>query len=281
MHIDLSAVGYGQVYAYTGGKAFDASKPCVVFIHGAQNDHSVWILQSRYLAHHGYSVLAVDLPGHGRSAGPALTTVPTMAAWVLALLKAVAPNKVVLAGHSMGSLIAIEAAAQAQSDELKPRIAGVAAVACAYPMKVSDMLLQATREDEPGAISMINSWSFSRLNQAPGLPGPGFSVFNQSRRLMERQAPGVLAIDFAACNAYAGGELAAKALNIPVAFMSAAQDVMTPAKAARAFSGQFANAQFHTIAGCGHQLMAERPEHTLQLLKQFLASVFSQPVAAS
>ena len=36
------------------------------------DDHSVWALQSRSLAHHGCSVLAVDLPGHGRSAGPAL-----------------------------------------------------------------------------------------------------------------------------------------------------------------------------------------------------------------
>ena len=59
------------LYAYTGGKPFDAARPCVVFLHGAQHDHSVWILQSRYLAHHGYSVLALDLPGHGRSRGEA------------------------------------------------------------------------------------------------------------------------------------------------------------------------------------------------------------------
>jgi len=40
-----------------------------VFIHGVLNDHSVWILQSRYLAHHNWNVLAIDLPGHGKSGG--------------------------------------------------------------------------------------------------------------------------------------------------------------------------------------------------------------------
>ncbi len=68
-----------RLYAYTGGRPFDPALPTVVFMHGAQHDHSVWILQSRYLAHHGYGVLALDLPGHMRSAGPPLATVEAMA----------------------------------------------------------------------------------------------------------------------------------------------------------------------------------------------------------
>ena len=67
--MDLQVNGK-PAYAYTGGKHFDPNLPTVVFVHGAQCDHSVWIMQSRYLAHHGYGVLAVDLPGHGRSAEP-------------------------------------------------------------------------------------------------------------------------------------------------------------------------------------------------------------------
>ena len=63
--------GPRHAYVYTGGKAFDPALPCVVFIHGALNDHSVWTLLARHFAHHGRSVLAVDLPGHGRGAGPA------------------------------------------------------------------------------------------------------------------------------------------------------------------------------------------------------------------
>jgi pimeloyl-ACP methyl ester carboxylesterase len=77
--MDLDINGQ-KAYAYTGGKAFDATLPTVVFIHGAQNDHSVWGLQSRWFAHHGFGVLAVDLPGHGRSEGdrcPRSRTSPT------------------------------------------------------------------------------------------------------------------------------------------------------------------------------------------------------------
>ncbi|MGH8852919.1 MAG: alpha/beta fold hydrolase, partial [Telluria sp.] len=99
MQVDINGV---PAYAYTGGKAFDAALTTVVLIHGAQNDHSVWALQSRYLAHHGHSVLAVDLPGHGRSGGPALATVEAMADWLLALLKAAGVRRAILAGHSMG-----------------------------------------------------------------------------------------------------------------------------------------------------------------------------------
>jgi pimeloyl-ACP methyl ester carboxylesterase len=30
------------LYVYTGGRAFDAAKPTMLFIHGVLNDHSVW-----------------------------------------------------------------------------------------------------------------------------------------------------------------------------------------------------------------------------------------------
>src|SRR6476661_3950074 len=100
-------------YAYTGGKAFDARQPTIVFLHGAQNDHSVWALQSRYFAWHGWNVLAPDLPGHGLSGGEALSTVEDMADWILDLLDAAGARQALLVGHSMGSLIALETAHRA------------------------------------------------------------------------------------------------------------------------------------------------------------------------
>ncbi len=159
MNLELN----GQhAYAYTGGKAFDPALPTAVFIHGAQNDHSVWGLQSRYFAHHGFSVLAVDLPGHGRSGGAALDKVEHMADWLTALMDAVAVRKAVLIGHSMGSLIALEAAVR------KPAaVAGVALVGTAYPMKVSPALLDTARDHEPVAIEMVNQWSHSSIAQKP------------------------------------------------------------------------------------------------------------------
>src|SRR5207244_5808964 len=102
-----------EAYAYTGGKPFDPALPCVVFIHGALNDHSVWTLLARWFAHHGHAVLAPDLPGHGRSEGPPLASVEALADWLLALLDAAGVGSAALVGHSMGSLIALEAAARA------------------------------------------------------------------------------------------------------------------------------------------------------------------------
>ena len=160
-----------QAYCYTGGKVFDAALPAIVLVHGAQNDHSVWGLQSRYLAHHGHAVLVPDLPGHGRSAGPALTSVEAMADWLLALLDAAGVQRAILGGHSMGSLIALEAAHRAPA-----KAAGLALLGTAYPMKVSDALLETSRSNEEAAIDMVNIFSHSSMAHKPSCPGPGFSV---------------------------------------------------------------------------------------------------------
>ena len=166
----LTASGH-QAYAYSGGKPFDPTLPTVVFIHGAQHDHSVWILQSRYLAHHGYGVLALDLPGHGRSDGPPLESVEALATWVIAVLDAAGVRTASLVGHSMGSLIALEAAGSTPD-----RIDRIALIGAAYPMRVSDSLLEATRDDEPLAQDMVNIWSHSTYSAKPSNPGPGFST---------------------------------------------------------------------------------------------------------
>ena len=105
--------GPQQAYAYTGGKPFDPALPCVVFIHGAMHDHSGWTLLARWCAHHGHSVLALNQPGHGRSEGPPLPSVEALADWTLALMTAAGVQQATLVGHSMGTLIALEAAARA------------------------------------------------------------------------------------------------------------------------------------------------------------------------
>src|SRR3954452_18934093 len=101
-----------DTFVATGGKEFDASQPTVVLLHGAGFDHTAWALHSRWFAHHGYSVLAPDLPGHGRSSGAPLATIAEMADWTAALLDAAGATEARLVGHSMGSLIALETAAR-------------------------------------------------------------------------------------------------------------------------------------------------------------------------
>src|ERR1700682_1332815 len=93
-------------FAYTAAHDIDSSKRTVVFVHGAGLDHSWWGLQSRYFGYHGFNVLALDLPAHGRSGGAALATIGEMADWVKGILDEKKIKSAVLVGHSMGSLIA-------------------------------------------------------------------------------------------------------------------------------------------------------------------------------
>ncbi len=264
-----------DAYAYTGGKPCVGEQPSVVFIHGAQHDHSVWILQSRYLAHHGHSVLALDLPGHGRSAGAPLTSVPAMADWVAEVIRTAGLKRVMLVGHSMGSLVALHCATLAPE-----RVAGIALIGTAAPMKVSEALLKAARDDEARAFDMINFWSHASLSARPGCPGPGFSVFVQNRRLMERQTPGVLLSDFLACNAYEQAFECADTLACPSLFILGAQDLMTPPKAARALIDRvrqsasvlgLAAPEVVDVTACGHALMSEQPDAVLGALRSFSA----------
>jgi pimeloyl-ACP methyl ester carboxylesterase len=244
-------------YCYTGGKAFDAALPTIVFIHGAQNDHSVWALQSRFLAHHGFGVLALDLPGHGRSDGPALASVEAMADWLLALLAAAGVERALLAGHSMGSLVALEASLRAPA-----RVSGLALLGTTFPMKVSDALLETARTNEQAAIDMVNIWSHSTLAPKPSSPAPGFWVMGGARRLMQRMSqrnPDLLFhTDFAACNAYTNGQAAAEAVRCPALFVLGSKDVMTSPRSARLLTGAIAHGRVVTV-DAGHAMMAEQP----------------------
>lgn len=262
--MELSIEGR-KAYAYTGGKAFDASLPTVVFIHGAEHDHCVWALQSRYLAHHGRGVLAVDLPGHGRSEGPALASVEAMADWIVALLDAAGVGTAALVGHSMGSLVALECAARHPG-----RVRAIALVGTAVPMRVSDELLAATRDDEPRAQDMVNIWSHSSFAHYPSNPGPGFWVMGENLRLMQRQKRGVMHADFVACNAYANGAAAAAQVKCPALLVLGRRDIMTPPRATKELMAALPGARKVEIAGSGHALMAEKPDEVLEALREFV-----------
>ncbi|MET3116793.1 pimeloyl-ACP methyl ester carboxylesterase [Undibacterium sp. GrIS 1.8] len=258
-------------YCYTGGKQFNPEQATVVFLHGAQNDHSVWALQTRYIAHHGFNVLAVDLPGHGRSKGAALTTVEQMADWLITLLDAAGVQQAMLVGHSMGSLIALETSARAPA-----KVSKLALIGTAYPMKVSDTLLNAARDEEQTAIDMVNIWSHSSIAHKPSCPGPGFYVMGGSQRLMQRiskiNPDKVFYTDFSACNAYANGEQAAQAVSCPTLFVLGKKDMMTPPKAAATLRTAIPHSKTTLIENCGHSLMAEQGDAVLTALFDFIKS---------
>jgi pimeloyl-ACP methyl ester carboxylesterase len=262
-----------ETYCYTGGRPFDASKPTIVFIHGVVNDHSVWILQTRYLAHHGFNVLAVDLPGHCRSAGEAPPSVEDAAQFVAALLDAAEVPKAALVGHSWGSLIALEAASR-----LKERVTHLVLVGTAFPMKVSPMLLEASLNEPMKALEMINVFSRSTLAPPPSALGPGTWVYGTSMALGRRVIASNTKVNvfhrgFKACDSYANGEAAIAAITCPVLFVLGAQDQMTQAKAAQPLIAKAREAGKQAqvvLLPVGHHQMTELPDATLFAIRDFL-----------
>jgi pimeloyl-ACP methyl ester carboxylesterase len=258
-----------EAYAYTGGKPFDPALPALVFIHGALNDHSVWTLLARWFAHHGWSVLAVDLPGHMRSAGPALTSVEAMAEWLLALLDAAQIQQAALAGHSMGSLIALEATGRAPD-----RVSRLAMIGTAYPMAVSAALLNASRDAPLRAIDMVVTYSYSTLAAKPSYPGPGAWLRGGGRALMRQVLahqgdPLLFHTDFAACNGWRGGLDAAARVRCAAHLILGATDQMTAPRAAREIAAAL-KAQVHSVP-TGHFPMQECPDGVLNAMREALA----------
>ena len=258
-----------EAYAYTGGKPFDPTLPTVVFVHGAVNDHTVWTLLARWCAHHGFGALAVDLPGHMRSAGPALSSVESLADWVLALLDAAGTQRAALVGHSLGSLVALEAAARAPE-----RASRLVMIATCVPMPVPQALLDLSTQDVHAAIDRVVTFSFSTLAAKPSYPGPGVWLRPATRQLMRLVQAGsgdplLFHTDFAACNNYGGGLAAAARVACPAHLVLADGDRMTLPRAAREVAMAL-KAAVHTVPG-GHFLMQEQPDAALAALRSALA----------
>ena len=268
----LISVNGHATYAYTGGKAFDPAQPTAVFVHGVLCDHSVWAWQSRYMAHHGWNVLAVDLPGHCKSAGDAPHSVEQAADFVVALLDAVGAQRAALIGHSWGSLIALQAAAQ-----LGQRVSHLVLVGTAFPMKVSPALLESALATPEKAIRMVNV--FSRATLAPPVAA-GSWVFEAGMALGRRVLASNLRTNllhqgFAACDSYVGGEAAMVAITCPVLFALGSHDQMTPPRAAQGLiaAAQAAGAAVRVVhLPAGHNQMTEAPDATLWAIRDFLAS---------
>lgn len=256
-------------FIHRGGATPQPGQRTVLFIHGSGHDHSVWALQSRALARQGHQVLAPDLPGHGRSPGPALPSVEAMAAWVLEILESEPTGPCTLIGHSLGSLVALEAAARGGD-----RVEGLVLLGSTFPMQVNPDLLEMARQDPDQAHALITQWSLSPAALLGNGAQPGISLTGVSRRLMERQAPGVLHTDLTACNAYQHGLETAARVRCPTLLICGSRDQMTPARALAPLREALCHvpggARMISLPGAGHTMMAEAPGQVLAAIRGFL-----------
>ncbi len=252
------------VYAATGGQPVRPETSAALFLHGAGMDHSVWTLPARYVAHHGGSSLAPDLPGHARSAGPALGSISDMAEWSLHLLEAQKVKRAAIVGHSMGALIALEMARQAPE-----RVRALVLLGFAPKMPVHPDLLEAAKADDPKAAELIASWGFGAAGEIGGNRTPGLAMLPLGLRLLQRAPAGTLHADLAACSAYGDAESAAAAIHCPVLILQGETDRMTPAKAAMGFAPKL-KAETRLLPNVGHMVMSEAPDAVTATMRDFV-----------
>lgn len=259
--MQLSVQGI-DTFVSTGGRDFDASLPTAVLLHGAGFDHTTWALHSRWFAHHGYGVLAPDLPGHGRSGGAPLTSVADMADWTAALITAAGVQKARLVGHSMGSLIALET-----SDRHPDKVTALNLIGTAAAMTVGPDLLKAAEANSSDAVDMVSIWGLGFPAGLGGSLAPGLWMLTGAQRVLENNRPGVLFADLSACNAYQNALTAAAKVSVPTTLILGERDMMTPSKAGKALAAAIPNARTIVLSGAGHMMMNERPDELLAALQ--------------
>lgn len=260
MWIDVEG---NRIFAATGGRDFDPARPVVMLVHGAGMDHSVWALQDRALAHAGKAVLSLDLPGHGRSEGSALTSIPALADWLASLLDALGVAQAAVAGHSMGALTALAFAARHPG-----RARAIALLGAAASMPVNEDLRNAAVVTPAKAAAMIVNWGFSAEAALGGSATPGLWLTGGATSLLAAARPGVLAADLNACNDYLDGPADAALLRCPALVIAGERDRMSPAKAGRELAALVPHGRVEVLPGAGHMVMTERPDAVLDLLRE-------------
>jgi pimeloyl-ACP methyl ester carboxylesterase len=249
-----------RAFASTGGRDIDPKLPSVIFIHGAACDHSVWALVARYFAHRKRNALAIDLPGHGRSEGPALTSVGAIADWVLEAAAALSLPVAAWVGHSLGGLIALDAAARHPQS-----VRALGLISVSAPMGVNDEYLALADARDHKAIGLLNDWAVSRQSHIGGNRMPGVWLIGSNTRLTE-QGRAVLGTDLRAARDYGDGGNAAAKVRCPALMLLGAHDVMTPLRQTEALARAIPGARVAALKNCGHWPMGERPDETVDNL---------------
>lgn len=267
--MDFTVDGH-RVFGHTGGRPFDPTGRVLLLVHGSGCDHTMWGLQTRYFAHHGFSVLAIDLPGHGRSEGAPPATIDDYAAWLWRAVDAagVAGDcRIALAGHSMGSLIVLAAAGAAPG-----RCGALVLVGSSAHMQVHPDLIAAAAANDTTAYAAITDWGFGRAAHIGGHQAPGLWLGGGARALLASSRPGVLASGLIACDAYTGGPEAAARIGCPTLLLVGSGDRMTPPRSVQPLLASLSQSHVETLADTGHMITIERPNETIDLMDKFLKS---------
>ncbi len=257
-----------ETFISTGGRDFDASANTLIFIHGSGQSHLSFMLQGRFFANRGWSVLAPDMPAHGLSSGTPLTSIAQMADWHIALMDELGVKTANIIGHSQGGLIALDLAAR-----YPDRVTGLSLVACALAIPVNDALLDMAKNREPAAIGAMTDWGHGPDGHAHDHTMPGQNHLNYGVQMMSANETGALYADLQACVDYTDGPTAAAQIKCPTQVIVATRDKMTPIKFGLKLADALGTTDITTIQNAGHMLPSERPTEVNRAIRPFFAQV--------
>ena len=247
------------MFVSTGGMDFDKKKPSILLMHGSGLTHIVWSLHEQFYATQGYNVLSVDLPGHGNSEGPSLKSIEEISDWIKSLMNVLDINKLIIIGHSQGSLVGIDFAARYPN-----LINGLVLVAGSYKMPVNQDLINYAEAGDEKAVLLMMKWGYEGSKAFIG-GNPVKKIINSSREIRE-----VLAIDLNACNNYKGGKESLGKINCSTLCIFGDLDKMVPLEVGNKMSSMIKNAEKKVINNCGHMIIFEKAFEMRQIVKEFL-----------
>ncbi len=234
-----------------------AHRPISLLIHGAGGTHLDWPAEIRRMPE--ANVIAIDLPGHGRSPGDGQTTVGAYAADIVALLDALDLQQAIVVGHSMGGAIA-----QTIALEYPGRVKALALIGTGAKLSVHPDILDGLRTEVAKALDFIVGGYFG--------PEATDSMRRRARQILADFDPLVLANDYAACNAF---DVREELVHItqPTLIMAGSDDRLTPLSFSEYMQQNISNSRLELIEGSGHMMMIEQPVATADVLRRWLLSL--------
>ena len=230
-----------------------------MLMHGSGLTHIVWSLHEQFYVNQGYNVLSVDLPGHGNSDGPSLKSIEEISDWIKSLMKVLDIKKLIIIGHSQGSLVRIDFAAR-----YPDLINGLVLVAGSYKMPVNQDLINYAEAGDEKAVLLMMKWGYEGSKAFIG-GNPVKKIINSSREIRE-----VLAVDLNACNNYKGGKESLGKINCSTLCIFGDLDKMVPLEVGNKMSLMIKNAEKKIINNCGHMIIFEKAFEMRQIVKEFL-----------
>lgn len=241
---------------YANSEGGNRQQPPVILIHGAGSSHLCWPAALRRLP--GCRVLALDLPGHGRSAGVGLQSIDLIADRLVDFLEALGLYHAVFVGHSLGGAAALTLAARHPG-----HVAGLGLIASGAYLNVPPELVQEL------ASPVTLETGIQQIAAGLGAPKTPPGALEETVRRLKETRPSVLYADWLACSRYDLRDQVAN-IRVPTWVACGTADRATPLAFSHFLASRLPDAGLQILPDAGHLIFMEESEALARGLLDFL-----------